>query len=400
MLRSFQEPELSQHFPEVEMLINILDEPRVLRGNGGGSASDRDGTVLLDWTDPSHEQVWSETTATCDRDSSFGASRSPPFIRGYATTGPAFYTDKSDEVDLCRHPEDSTVHGIWRSPTNLDRKLACAHTITRSTIHQGRHTVSGRGVFLQRLLMTSPRTCTGTPRPRDSTGLDQRPEAFNKQAIKNGSKIIDNDWSMWPTTSTISPMCTSGVGEAGWYRKGATQARSSGPFTTFILLCIVQCADPTTEKTVRAYFDVHEIEPRREAFRYTFTFDLDGNGHSKRFCGLLNSRSLPLKQTVFREWHEERLQLWQQYVPISLSTEDLLEVVRCLVSERKGQQMAAQMAEKGREWSLRALRPIDQAVYLFHLMIELSRLQNPSRWPSQRSTRGWDEEIVSRPRQP
>jgi hypothetical protein len=142
---------------------------------------------------------------------------------------------------------------------------------------------------------------------------------------------------------------------------------------------IVQCADPTTEETVRAYFDIHDVEPRREAFRYTLAFDLDGNGHSGRFYRLLNSRSLPLKQTVFREWHDERLQPWQHYVPISLSVEDLPEVVRYLVNEEEGQQMAAQMAERGREWSLRALRPVDQAVYLFRLMIELSRLQDPSR---------------------
>jgi hypothetical protein len=119
LLRLLQEPELSQHLPEVDILINTLDEPRVLRGNGGGLARDREGTVLPDWTDLSHQQVWSEMTATCDRDSSFSVSRSPPSIRGSATTGPAFYTDKSDEVDLCRHPEYSTMHGIWRSPTNL-----------------------------------------------------------------------------------------------------------------------------------------------------------------------------------------------------------------------------------------------------------------------------------------
>jgi len=142
---------------------------------------------------------------------------------------------------------------------------------------------------------------------------------------------------------------------------------------------IVQCADSTTEETVRAYFNIHDVEPWREAFRYTLTFDLDGNGHSGRFYRLLNSHSLPLKQTVFREWHDERLQPWQHYVPISLSVEDLPEVVRYLVIEEEGQQMAAQMAEIGREWSLRALRPVDQAIYLFPLMIELSRLQNPSR---------------------
>jgi hypothetical protein len=142
---------------------------------------------------------------------------------------------------------------------------------------------------------------------------------------------------------------------------------------------VVQCADLATEDAVRAYFKIHDAEPRSEAFRYTLAFDLDGNGHSGRYYRLLNSRSLPLKQTVFREWHDERLQPWQQYVPITLSMEDLPEVVRYLADEEEGRQIAAQMAERGREWSLRALRPVDQVIYLFRVMIELSRLQEPSR---------------------
>jgi hypothetical protein len=82
---------------------------------------------------------------------------------------------------------------------------------------------------------------------------------------------------------------------------------------------------------------------------------------------------------VFREWHDERLQPWQHYIPISLSMDDLPEVVRYLVEEEEGRQIAALMAERGRQWSLRALRPVDQVIYLFRLMIELSRLQEPSR---------------------
>jgi hypothetical protein len=59
--------------------------------------------------------------------------------------------------------------------------------------------------------------------------------------------------------------------------------------------------------------------------------------------------------------------------------EDLPEVVRYMVDEEEGRQVAALMAEKGRQWSLQALRPVDQVIYLFRLMIELSRLQEPSR---------------------
>jgi hypothetical protein len=144
---------------------------------------------------------------------------------------------------------------------------------------------------------------------------------------------------------------------------------------------VVQYANKATEEAIHEYFDVKNAEPREEAFKHTLTFDFDGNGYPRRYYRLLNSRSLPLKQTVFREWHDERLQPWQHYVPISLDMGELPEVVRYLTDEEEGRVIAAQLAEQGRQWSLRSLRPIDQAIYLFRLMLEPSRLQDPSRLP-------------------
>jgi hypothetical protein len=380
LLRLLQEPELSQHLPEVDILINTLDEPRVLRGNGGGLARDREGTVLPDWTDLSHQQVWSEMTATCDRDSSFSVSRSPPSIRGSATTGPAFYTDKSDEVDLCRHPEYSTMHGIWRSPTNLLTTSSLVPILSPAVL-----STMGDIPFPAAAYSNSAFTydesedvhwdnkTAGLYWAGSTTGsFQQAGDQGWKQDHRQRLVGVTNDLEHKP--HMYLQRRRGSVTWEGYSSSTLDQSLYNVHFTG-----IVQCADPTTEETVRAYFDIHDVEPRREAFRYTLAFDLDGNGHSGRFYRLLNSRSLPLKQTVFREWHDERLQPWQHYVPISLSVEDLPEVVRYLVNEEEGQQLAAQMAERGREWSLRALRPVDQAVYLFRLMIELSRLQDPSR---------------------
>jgi hypothetical protein len=155
-----------------------------------------------------------------------------------------------------------------------------------------------------------------------------------------------------------------------------------GPLYEVYFTEIVQCEDEMTREAISSEFDIHEPDERAESFQYTLNFDLDGNGHSGRFYRLLNSRSLPLKQTVFREWHDERLQPWLHYVPISLGMEELPEVVRYLSVEDEGQQLAALLAAQGREWSLRALRPVDQAIYLYRLMLELARLQDPSRLAS------------------
>lgn len=72
------------------------------------------------------------------------------------------------------------------------------------------------------------------------------------------------------------------------------------------------------------------------------------------------------------------MQPWLYYVPISLEMDEVPEVVRYLVEE-EGRGLAKELALKGREWTQRALRPVDQVVYLYRLLLELSRLQDPER---------------------
>lgn len=129
----------------------------------------------------------------------------------------------------------------------------------------------------------------------------------------------------------------------------------------------------------RQYFSLMSWADKDEAFKSKLVFDLDGNGISGRYYKLLASNSLPLKQTILREWHDERLVPWVHYVPVSLSMEELPELVIYLTSTKKGQHMAREIAEQGREWFGKALRMEDQSIYVYRLMLEPERLQDPER---------------------
>ncbi|KAI0484544.1 hypothetical protein GGR56DRAFT_662644 [Xylariaceae sp. FL0804] len=111
----------------------------------------------------------------------------------------------------------------------------------------------------------------------------------------------------------------------------------------------------------------------------TLAFDTDGNGISGRFRRLLASRSAPLKQTILREWHDERLVPWLHYVPVSLGLAELPELVLHLTRAPRGRRVAREVAEAGRAWTARALRDVDAAVYVYRLLLELARLQDPAR---------------------
>jgi len=108
-------------------------------------------------------------------------------------------------------------------------------------------------------------------------------------------------------------------------------------------------------------------------FHSTLAFDLDGNGISGRFYKLLASRSAVLKQTVLREWHDERLVPWVHYIPVSMSMEELPELVAFLTESPVGRERAKRIGEQGRQWMGEGMRVEDRAVYVLRLLLEVAR---------------------------
>ncbi len=77
-------------------------------------------------------------------------------------------------------------------------------------------------------------------------------------------------------------------------------------------------------------------EDRSAPFEYRYLIDIDGNAYANRFYRLLGSDSVPLKITIFKEWHDDRLIPWLHYIPVSQSMEEIPELTRFLISNRVG----------------------------------------------------------------
>ncbi|EGD99316.1 hypothetical protein TESG_06584 [Trichophyton tonsurans CBS 112818] len=129
----------------------------------------------------------------------------------------------------------------------------------------------------------------------------------------------------------------------------------------------------------RTFFPSKPWADKDKAFRSRLVFDIDGNAISGRYYKLLASRSTPLKQTLLREWHDDRLVPWVHYIPVSQSMEELPELVYYLTSTESGRRRAKEVADQGREWFLRAFREVDMTIYIYRLFLELARLQDPER---------------------
>ena len=118
------------------------------------------------------------------------------------------------------------------------------------------------------------------------------------------------------------------------------------------------------------YFRIVEPAGFQTAWKYKFLLDLDGNAFSGRFYAFLKSKSLPIKMSIFREWHEEWIRPWAHFIPISLKGDEILETVRYLASDEDGRRTAERLAEQGRMWAEKVLRHEDYEAWFFRLLLE------------------------------
>lgn len=121
------------------------------------------------------------------------------------------------------------------------------------------------------------------------------------------------------------------------------------------------------------------LDPLHAAYAAKYVLDLDGNAFSGRFYRLLLSNSAVLKQTVFREWHDERLVPWVHFIPISPEAGELGEVVRFLTQDDKGRKIGEQIARQGREWAQKTLRMVDLELTMLRILMEYGRVINDER---------------------
>lgn len=133
-------------------------------------------------------------------------------------------------------------------------------------------------------------------------------------------------------------------------------------------------------------------KPFSEQFKVKYLVDIDGHSFSGRWRAFQQSKSLGLKATIFREWHDSRLFAWRHFVPMDNRFTDLYSLMTYFigVDSPAGNDSVAThvpphdfeaevIASQSREWAHLALRDEDLDIYLYLLLLEYGRIIDDNR---------------------
>lgn len=144
----------------------------------------------------------------------------------------------------------------------------------------------------------------------------------------------------------------------------------------------VMCS-PDTCKLLEDIYPFRAFQSTKEAGRYKYVFDIDGNGWSGRFKRLITTNALVFKATIYPEWFHDRVEPWVHYVPVQLDLTDLYDALIFFRGDGNGEgaheDLGQKIAVQGRAWSLQFWRKEDLVAYFFRLILEYARVQSLDR---------------------
>jgi hypothetical protein len=262
---------LSGSLPDTELLLNSLDEPRIL------PKPDSDGPVR--WIDESRRTIWERVTKQCHKHETASRMKNLPSQLGLEQL--PFLRDMESSKDLCLHPEYATIHGFFQSPTTFlftEAPLPLLSPAKPSTF----------GDILYPPPYYMDEYDNGKYVEEDDPPWDEKENQLYWAGSTTGSHASTNNWrnhhgqrfvaranQLWNGTTKVLVQNRWGV----WQPRETVEKFSQLydiKFTAIIQCDQQQCNDE------EALFHKSGREDPNAAFKHRFVFDLDGNSFSGR----------------------------------------------------------------------------------------------------------------------
>ncbi|KAF5635290.1 beta-1 2-xylosyltransferase 1 [Fusarium tjaetaba] len=324
--------------PDVTFLVNHIDEPRVISHPSPEPSSPHDRRISVE--DRSRQPIWDLVTKSCVLD-----EREAEGQDNINTFGLPFVVNISSAQDLCQHSEYSGSHGFMMSPVSFRPIHGLVPIFS-----------TGKLSTMSDILIPSPAYTEQEFIYNESRDVDwgRKRDSLYWAGSTTGGFALDTRWQLFHRQRFVELTQNLRTNKCYQYlrtKDGVLQKVKShflnGRLFDVTFTRIFQCQRKAC-RDQDAYFDTKSWVDKDEALKSTLAFDIDGNGINGRYYKLLASKSVPLKQTLFQEWHDDRLMPWLHYVPISQSMEELPELVFYLTSTGSGKEIARQIAERGR----------------------------------------------------
>jgi Glycosyl transferase family 90 len=394
-------PEILSIMPDVRCALNILDEPRVsvaydtfeaalhaandtLKSHTPKQWKDSAGSnkVSVDFHREGRQKAWEDLVLSCHLDS-------PCRVESNAETNTTKYDDlgfvrtSAQTKDVWSHPSLREQHGFFSTADTLRLMRTLVPIFSQ-----------GKPSSFQDILYPSPWYPANDGRGEyiDTDGVDwnlKGDKLYWTGSTTGGHTTVEN-WRNFHRQRVY--LLTYGGSEQQITLLQFPSGRDDSwtPYMTNmstiaslfdIRFTDVIQYDPPACGVQREMFHVPEErkDDLSKSYHYKFNLDLDGNGFSGRFYRLLRSKLAPIKQTIFKEWHDDWLIPWVHYVPMSMEMSELPEMMRYLGTTEDGLGISKVIAADGAEWARKVLRKNDLVLVFVRLLLEYARIVSPDR---------------------
>lgn len=317
----------------------------------------------------------------------------PPVFFNYRNFSMSGYIEDFERSkDPCWRAELQALHGSFIEP------------ISTSTAHELFPLFGGSKLTVNNEILIPPAVYWDND-PRYSGGWDNQGGIwFNKtdivywRGIASGGRNRANTWTGYQRHRLVSMLNGTEVSQTNGSKSAGINFRQpdyqyynvwaglDGTLPEYLnehcdLGFLDLCCFPRNENRTCEYTDSHyklvEGKPMKEMYQFKYLPDVDGNSFSGRYRAFLMSTSLPIKATVYKEWHDSRLIPWAHFVPMDSLYMDIYGILHYFMGYkgRNGHDgQAEKIAMNGKSWAEKVLRQEDMQLYVYRLLLEYARL--------------------------
>lgn len=416
--------EFAEYLPDVDMPINYMDEPRLLvpfeeiaklvaeahktriMPKPDEVTSDFRGLSALDaanpkpydpkWSGPSNK-YWDLAVKTCGKDSpAYGVKATSEYEKpaelpknwtpDYAYKG--FVKNWTAAMDPCLQPHLRQLHGSFVEPISLSSTNELIPLFGGSKLPMNNEILIPGAMYLTDMEFYSGGDSHGPHWSQKKDGVIWRGDA-------TGGRTRDSTWHHFQRHRLVDMLNATSVTRAekegrlrtfelpssSIYQSPRLAEQELGPWINdFADAGFVHLCPPGECDWLFKYYTEVDGKPMSEQYEYKFLPDADGNSFSARFRGFLRSTSVPLKATIYSEWHDDRLNPWVHFVPLDNTFQDLYPVLEFFGDkDGDGDYAARLIAESGQSWAEQVLRREDMKLYVWRLLLEWARVCDENR---------------------